>query len=170
MNTSKQDERLTEVGQCAIASVREMVAALKCDYERLEELRDERDGWEPDEEGPQSWAEANPGDAEELKELEESAGECKNQEEARERILEDALSLEFRSGWVTNWEDVEKEEYCLLLTTGGPAARIIGEVRNGEAYSARLEVQDWGTPWTEHITTGSDHEALLDYALCFCME
>jgi hypothetical protein len=53
------------------------------------------------------------------------------------------------------------------LTTGGPAVRIIGELDGGEVESARLEVQDWGTPWTEHCTTGDDNEALLSYARCF---
>jgi hypothetical protein len=169
--TTKQDEHLAEVGANALASIREMVAALECDYERLEELRDERDCFEMDddaneaEDGPgyanskEAWAAENPDDAEELKELEEAAGDCTDQDEARERIQEDALSLEFRSGWVTDWKEAEPEEYCLLLATGGPAVRIIGEIRNGEAHSARLQVQDWGTPWTEHITTGSESSA-----------
>ena len=34
-------EQLEEVGVCALASIRELVAALDCDYDRLEELRDQ---------------------------------------------------------------------------------------------------------------------------------
>lgn len=165
--TKQHDERLTEVGTSAMDSIRCMVAALNCDYDRLEELRDERD----DHDTSELWAYQNPDDAKELAELEADAAAngdtCESREDAEERIQEDALSLEFRSGWVTDKTAMEAEEYCLLLTTGGPAVRIIGEIEQGEATSARLEVQDWGTPWTEHFTTGDDHEALMDYVRCF---
>jgi hypothetical protein len=167
------DDSLAKTGACAMESIREMVAALECDYGRLDELRDERDGYdEHDDQCGQSgiWTQDNPDEAAELAALEAAAGECKDRDDAEQRIHEDPLSLELRSDWVGSKADMEPAEYCLLLSTGGPATRIIGEVRNGEAHRARLEVQDWGTPWTEHITTGDDHEALLTYARCFCME
>ena len=180
------ERELQEVGKSAMASIREMVDTLECDYERLEELRDELseafDGESErnnpsDEKAFRAWvknmADSPDGTlqeaAQELLGLWEAAGDCEDQDEARERIMEDPLSLEFRSGWVSSKDEMEPEEYCLLLGTGGPAVRIIGEVRNGEAYSARLEVQDWGTPWTEIVTRGDDHNALLAYARCFCM-
>jgi len=169
-----------EIGAPAYASIAEMVAALECDYDRLEELRDERDGFEFDPDanaapdGPgyandrEAWAGENPDDADELKELEEAAGECKDADEARERIEEDALSVEVRSGWTSLGEPLAAEEFAILLTTGGPAVRIMGELDNGEPCRAWLEVQDWGRPWTQYIP--ADGDTLLTYARVFCFE
>jgi hypothetical protein len=173
MTTTRQDERLSEVGASALASIREMVAALEADRGRLEELRDERDGWErdeDDEDAPATWEEDNEEDAAELASLVEAVtldGEEVDKDTARERIQEDALSCQVRSGWECNADAFTPAEFCLLLTTGGPAVRIIGELDGGEPSRARLEVQDWGTPWTEHCTTGEDNEALMSYARCF---
>lgn len=181
MATMTKDERLTEVGKSAYASIREMVAALECDYDRLEELRDERDSFSMDEDcihapdGPgyansaEAWATENPDDAEELKELEEAAncnGEpCKDADEARERIQEDALSVRV-FGERTNGE-WEADKFEILLTTGGPAVRIMGELDgNCEPSHAWLETQDWGTPWTEYYETGI-RDTLLSYCRCF---
>ena len=174
MTTTRQDERLEEVGKSALASILAMVAALECDYDRLEELRDERDAFDPyeeEEELPKTWEEANEEDAAELAALVEATSGtgnvCASREDAEQQIQEDALSAQVRSGWEDNAEDFTPAEFCLLLTTGGPAVRIIGELDGGEPTQARLEVQDWGTPWTEHCTTGDDNEALLTYARCF---
>ncbi len=88
-------------------------------------------------------------------------------ENARTAIEQDALSVEVRSGWIepTHNGVFDATEYCLLLGTGGPAVRIVGELDRGEPTSARLEVQDWGTPWTEHMQ--ADEDVLLTYARCF---
>ena len=71
---------------------------------------------------------------------------------ALEAITESALSVEVRSGWYfpgSEIQDTAPLEYKILLTTGGPALRIIGELdQYGEPETARLEWQDWGTPWT----------------------
>ena len=56
-------------------------------------------------------------------------------------------------------------EFCILLSTGGPASRIRGELDNGEPCRAWLEVQDWGTPWTQYFDIEQD--TLLAYARCF---
>lgn len=137
-----KDAELQEIGRRAMESIAEMVAALECDYDRLEELRDERDSFEIDEDenaapdGPghasaaEAWAAANPDEAEELAELEKAAGDCEDREEAERRIQEDPLSLEFRSGWVTSKDEMEPEEFKLLLSTGGPAVQIIGEINS----------------------------------------
>lgn len=159
-----KEDNLKEIGNNAFAAIREMVAALQCDYNRMEELRDERDAWEDDE---NDWATANEDDATELAELETAAGECESEDDARERIQEDPLSLEFRSDWVSSKDEMTPAEFCLLLTTGGPAVRIIGEIEDGEASRARLEVQDWGTPWTHHLLTGDDMATLMAYVGVF---
>lgn len=176
MATTRQERSLETIGASALESIMCLVAALECDYDRLQELKDEKDGWEPDEDdedAPKTWEEANEDDADELKSLLEAAGgcdvnnPCESREDAEQRIQEDALSAQVRSDWEDNAEAFTPAEFCLLLTTGGPAVRIIGDLDGGEPTRARLEVQDWGTPWTEHCTTGDDNEALLTYARCF---
>jgi hypothetical protein len=71
---------------------------------------------------------------------------------------ETALSVDVRSGWGTPGE-LEPEEFQILLSTGGPALRIIGDLQSNEPSCARLEFQDWGTPWTQW-RRDVDHEAL----------
>ena len=89
-------------------------------------------------------------------------------ERAREAIEEDALSVEVRSGWCTPGGESEPEEYQILLTTGGPALRIIGELgAYGMPHNARLEMQDWFLPWQEYIGDPEDFEALEAYANVF---
>lgn len=91
-----------------------------------------------------------------------------SESDAEQRIQEDPLSVQVRSGWVNPVEDMTAEEFEILLTTGGPALRIIGDLGQWhEPSSARLEYQDWGTPWEEYIVTGSDHTALIEYASRF---
>lgn len=175
--TSTRDERLTEVGRSAMASIREMVAALDCDYDRLEELRDERDSFSFDDDantapdGPgyandvEAWKGENPEDAEELAELETAKGECEDREDAERRIQEDALSVRvFGERTDGEWT---ADRFELLLSTGGPAVRIMGELDgNCEPSRAWLEVQDWGTPWTHHYEPDTN-EMLLSYCRCF---
>jgi hypothetical protein len=186
MSTETKDRDLQEIGRTAFEGIAEMVAALECDYSRLEELREERADLE---------TEANDDDAdtetrgaarvalsdwdaengEELAELTAAAtldGDLlESREDAETRIQEDALSVEVRSGWVSpGHPDFEPEEFVILLCTGGPAVRIRGEISGGQPSRAWLEVQDWFKPWTEY--TGSYGEApvrdiLLAYASQF---
>lgn len=146
---------LEQIGKNALESIRDMVAALQCDYDRLQELRDneERD----DEE------------TEELTALEQAAGDCADEDEARERIQDDPLSIEYRSDWSTDKTALEAAEVCLLLTTGGPAVRIIAELRDGCAHRPLLQVQDWGTNWTDYYEEGIT-EILQAYCDVFCFE
>ena len=158
-------EELNEIGKGAYACIVEMVNALQVDYSRLEELQDERDALETDAECSE-WGASD--DGKEYAELKEKAGECENEDEARERIQEDALSVEVRSDWYTpgDAEAAKPSEFCILLTTGGPAVRIRGELDEyAQPDRAWLEVQDWGTPWTRYFE--ADQDVLLAYALCF---
>ncbi len=86
-------------------------------------------------------------------------------EDARRAIEEDPLSIEVRSDWASVGATLSPSEFCILLSTGGPATRIIGELDRGEPTKARLEVQDWFTPWTEYPQ--ADEEVLLAYARVF---
>jgi len=91
-----------------------------------------------------------------------------DEEQATDRIREDALSVEVRSGWHTPGDTESRdEEFCILLCTGGPACRIIGELdQYGQPDSARLQHQDWGTPWTEHFLNSEQ----LDIVLTYCRQ
>jgi hypothetical protein len=172
--TADKTERdwVAEIGKPTFENLAEMVAALECDYERLEELRDDlKELKEVFAEQTQNmdWNDALFEHAEELKELEEAAGECESQDDARQRIEEDPLSVEVRSDWTTPGEEMTPAEFCILLGTGGPATRIVGDLdHHGEPSSARLEVQDWGKPWTEYYAGPGSSEVLLTYARCFC--
>ena len=171
-----KEQSLQDIGASAMASIAEMVAALECDYDRLAELREMKADWIAENPGKfidpndtrNNWALAYPDENDELAELEEAAGEYESREDAEQRIQEDALSVEVRSGWVSYGcqEDMRPEEFCILLSTGGPATRIVGELNeHGEPTSARLQAQDWFTPWTDYRE--ADEEALLTYARCF---
>lgn len=85
----------------------------------------------------------------------------------RQEIQEDPLSVQVRSGWYTPGATPEAEEFEILLCTGGPAVRIIGQLgMHNEPDRARLECQDWFTSWTEAMA-GVDGDVLLAYARCF---
>lgn len=97
-------------------------------------------------------------------------------DEARRAIEEDALSVEVRSDWYSptaSHPETEPYEYNILLCTGGPAVRIIGTLsEHGEPKTARLEVQDWFTPWTAFrpLVSPDNYDSepiLLAYASCF---
>lgn len=160
-----------EIGRPAYESIADMVRALECDYDRLEELREARDCWADDPERPGVlWADAYADDAEELAELESAAkgvgDPCESRDDAERYIQEDALSVEVRSDWTTPGEEMQAGEFCLLLATGGPAVRIRGELdQYGEPSRAWLEVQDWFKPWTQYH--GAEQDTLLSYARCF---
>jgi hypothetical protein len=153
---------LKEIGASHAAALVEMVAALNVDCERLVELGNTRG--------------IPPKDLAELAELSEAAGDCESRDDAEQRIREDALSVEMRSGWETVdvWQGADSGhgsgrpqpvEFMILLATGGPAARIRGELADGQPSRAWLEVQDWGTPWTQYFDIGQD--TLLAYASVF---
>lgn len=174
MSVETERDNLNKIGASSLSCLRDMVAALDCDYDRLEELRQTRSDWmdfeiESTTGAARVWEEVQPNEASELEALEAEAGECTSREDAEQRIHEDALSVEVRSGWVSSKAEMEPEEFMILLTTGGPAVRILGELRDGEPYRAWLQVQDWGTPWTDYYEDGVAGVCLA-CARCFCFE
>ena len=90
-------------------------------------------------------------------------------DEIQEQVQEWPLSVDVRC---TIWqspgtEDWEPNEFQILLGTGGPAMRIIGEFgAHGEPCNPLMQVQDWFKPWTTCNTTDEQDEALL----WFCSE
>lgn len=168
---STTEDRAEDQARAQVASITAMVAALDCDYDRLQELRDERDGYvhsvdgPPELDTPEQWAIDNPDDAAELKELEAAAGDCEDADQARECIQEDALSVEVRSGWQSAGETLEPSEFRIVLCTGGPHVEIQGELdANNEPDRVRILYSDWGTSGE---LFDFDHDAVLSYARCF---
>lgn len=149
-----------------------MLDAVDVDYDRMQELKDERDDFVLElEDGsevpsPQMWAHENPDDADELEMLQADAGDCTDQDDAQERINEDPLEVTVRSGWVSQGTEMTADDFAILLCTGGPAVRIRGELdQHGTPCRAWLEYQDWGTPWTQYF--GAEQKRLLAYAQHF---
>jgi len=122
--TTTEQTWVEKIGKPAYDSIVDMVNALECDYDRLQELRMEKEELQTaiddacsDHEGDDKDAKATIGDeeaeatkamqewqeenAEELAQLEAEAGDCKDREEAEQRIQDDALSVQVRSGWYT---------------------------------------------------------------------
>ena len=108
----------------------------------------------------------------------ESNDDYEAQDAIREEALNDALSVEFRSGWSTNSEDMKAEEFKILLSWGGPACQIIGKLDNfNQPTDIEIQYQDWGTPWENlvlnphyadlNINITNDQEALEWFCNCF---
>lgn len=165
-------DRAKDQASAQYSGIVDMVQALNCDYDRLEELRDEKDSiqWEIDnadteEEKQEALASMVQFDSDnEYQELLVQANGNEDQDSAREAIQEDPLSVEVRSGWGNVGDDLRAEEFSILLCTGGPAVRIRGELDNGQPCRAWMEYQDWGTGWTQFF------DASQDTLLAYCSE
>lgn len=78
-------------------------------------------------------------------------------EALQDEIREAPLSVQVRSGWTDPGALMEAEEFEILLTTGGPALRIMGDLDvHGEPRRAYMQVQEWGVPWTDYYESGND--------------
>jgi hypothetical protein len=72
-------------------------------------------------------------------------------DEIRERVTERALSVEVRSDWHAPAQPDSRREYRILLTTGGPALRLVGRLSSWcEPETAKLQWRDWEIPWTNY--------------------
>lgn len=176
---AREEENLKRAREQAIAcmsGISEMVAALECDYDRRQGLREElqalSDAFDEAEDGCKPAANADllewqALNAEELEELETAAGDCENEDAARERIQEDPLDISVRSDWQNIGETLTPSEFTILLCTGGPAVRIVGELdQYNQPSRAWIEYQDWFTPWAE-LVDGVSHSDLLTYCQQF---
>ena len=110
----------------------------------------------------------------------ESDGDYIREDEIREQAQDEALSVQFRSGWTSNPEEMKPEEFKILLSWGGPACQIVGKIDDGscEPIDIEIQYQDWGTPWeplqlnsiyaeTKILNITSDYEALEWFCNCF---
>ena len=194
--------------EAQMASIIEMVAALECDYDRLEELEGERRDLEEAQQEAREELDAakqEPADlevnsvewnaaldqieakesdydqavtdlekwdaecAEELAALKEAAGDCTSRDEAAQIIQEDPLSVEVRSDWYSpGSEDNKPSEFQVLLCTGGPAVRVMGQLdERGQPERAWIEHQDWFEGWQEYHGPHENQDALLTYCKTF---
>jgi hypothetical protein len=152
MNTTDNAQSQAKAQADSIAA---MVAAVNLDWDRLESLRD----GDP--------ADLDDDDRAELDDLESIAGDYKSQDEAINAIQDDPLSVEVRSSWQSVGEALTPSEFCVLLCTGGPACRIIGELdEHNQPSRAWIEYQDWGTPWTQAFNV-IEQDTLLSYCSQF---
>lgn len=92
-----------------------------------------------------------------------------DRDDAVQDIYESPLSVQVRGGWhdigVT---DAEDEEFEILLSTGGPAARIIGDLGMHNApEDVQLQYQDWFTPWESVGLSSEDRDVLAAYCEYF---
>lgn len=173
--TDEKQQELAEIGKQAMSRIRELVANLDRGHAVTEWAvnltREQCIDILGTDETDEDIAELHDAVIEQVTEGDEPDGFEWDEDEAREAILEDALCVQVRAGWreLGAKDDNEAEEFEILLTTGGPAVRICGELDNGQPSRAWLEVQNWGTPWIEHIEPDSQ-VALLEYARQFCFE
>lgn len=99
---------------------------------------------------------------------EEERSEYHDEDQARQAIQEDPLSVEVRSDWQSPGEELKASEYTILLCTGGPAVRLRGDLSEyGKPDTASLEYQDWFTPWEDFDLTTEEEKACVTYAKQF---
>jgi len=150
-----------------VDSIVEMMAAVECDYDLLRDLRDERDAWQADEDtAGKAWGDEYPSAAEELSELSAAAGDCEDRDDAEQRVHEDPLSVETRSGWHApgSAQDGEgDEEFRILLCTGGPHVELRGDLdQYGSPSRVYVVHKNWGTNG-EMSLHGGEQTTVLAY-------
>ena len=115
------------------------------------------------------------GQLETIKELYKDYKEAvsKDDDEAQEKMTykaeAEALNVDFRSGWSCSPDDLgSPEEFKILLSTGGPACQIIGNLDlHHQPTDIEIQYQDWGTPWTTLYARGETYDALEWFCNCF---
>lgn len=87
---------------------------------------------------------------------------------AEDTIRQGPLEIAVRSDWHAPCNKSEETEYMVLLCTGGPACRIVGELSQyQEPETARIEYQDWFTSWEDWPIDSEQEQIVLMYAQCF---
>tara|TARA_R110002073_G_scaffold252650_1_gene415279 strand:- start:538 stop:966 length:429 start_codon:yes stop_codon:yes gene_type:complete len=71
-------------------------------------------------------------------------------ERIEDEVREMPLSVEVRSDWYSQLTTAipTPSEFRILLSTGGPAVQIVGEIsHHGEPECIKIQYQDWFLPW-----------------------
>lgn len=159
MTTITDQERALEQAKAQLEGIVELV-------KRLDHIR-ECDGEDCELTDAEIYAGISLSYIEGDKATEEERGQYHDEEEARQSIDEDPLSVQVRSDWHNPGEEKGETpaEYVILLCTGGPAVRITGELDQWQQPgSAKLQYQDWFTPWELYHTSEEEYKALITYA------
>jgi hypothetical protein len=91
--------------------------------------------------------------------VDDAASDADAYQDAIEQLQEEPLSIERIS---TDWR-AEEHEWEILLSTGGPAARIVVRTdRYGCVLRADYQFQDWFEPWTS--AENQDEQLIRRYA------
>lgn len=175
--TEEKEDRAKQQAAAQLSSIREMVAALDIETAAKAYVKDLTKTQckkllvgntvkRPDEDEVEQWRETV---VEAIVEFSIEPEDFEfDEEDARERIQEDPLSVEVRSGWCSNPSELKPEEYTILLCTGGPACRIIGDLsEHGDPETARIEYQDWFTPWVDYPLDSEEEADVVRYAQQF---
>jgi hypothetical protein len=92
-------------------------------------------------------------------------------EQAEQAICNDPLSVQVRTGWHDLGKKAEPDEFMILLCTGGPAVRIVGDLDDHmQPENPHIEFQDWFTPWEEYHMTDEEEDDVLSYCSNFYFE
>jgi hypothetical protein len=165
-------EQLQAIGKSAAHSIADMVAALECDYDRLEEAKEERTELAAQLEAAHTQTDMSATIERlgalnvEIAELREVAGDCESREDAERLIQESPLEITLSGTWSMD-EEPRADKAYILLGTGGPATRIVVELtEHMEPGRAYIQAQDWGTPWTD-CPGVIDQDTLLTYCRQF---
>ena len=102
-----------------------------------------------------------------LKAVENATGD--EREAAEQAIYDDPLEVSVRcASWSSQYDNLEPDEYRILLCTGGPAVQLEGELDDrNQPYNVQLQHQDWFEPWETLSIDDKDTETLLTYARHF---
>jgi len=95
-----------------------------------------------------------------------------DEDEAISSILEDPLEVLVRSEWHGMGDCFPPMQYCILLCTGGPAARITGDLslHDRSPESCTLQYRDWFTEWEDYPLSKKEAEVILNYVKQFLFE
>lgn len=163
-----------------VTTITSLVEACTADFDRLEELRDERATWLEENPGnflhlndPRNggrWAMACPDEADELAELLEQVGSYESQEEVEKELREMPLEVAVRSGWGHPTGDLTPAEYKIVLSHGGPHCELRGDLDNGSAHGP-VRVLYWDASESGELFDISDEQRrALNYFVSYFFE
>jgi hypothetical protein len=154
---------LTSLKQSTLHHLVELAELYSLDWQQLEELREARESGDITER-----------DFETLEEMERliSAHGAEDEEQAGDCLY--TVPLEFTCSVskvnLDDWPPACPDTLEILLSTGGPASRIVCELDETKWGAAvndfRVEVQDWGTMWERVPLTQSERvqiSALVEF-------
>ena len=106
-------------------------------------------------------------EGEELAELEETCAEYESADDARDRIGERPLSVEFRSAWTTGPGEMEIEEFRIVLCCGGPHVELRGDVGEHGSASRVYFRYSWSGESGEYWGDDDESSAAREFAEYF---